>query len=110
MTKGGPAVQLPPPQERLCKKHERPICPSRWKSGHRTTGCWVCMYRYASHRKYEHSEKGRKRSQKYRASEKGQAWLREYQPFRNAQQRAKRLRERLELRPANHRTLRKGDA
>jgi hypothetical protein len=48
---------VPPPAERLCRIHRRPIQPSRWRSGHRTTGCARCKNTQPSHaaaqRKYK---------------------------------------------------------
>jgi hypothetical protein len=32
----------PSPKKRLCKVHGRPIQPSRWRVGHRNTGCSEC--------------------------------------------------------------------
>jgi hypothetical protein len=37
------ATEIPSPHLRLCKKHNRPIIPSAWKSGHRTLGCTNCF-------------------------------------------------------------------
>jgi hypothetical protein len=35
--------KVPPPEERLCKKHGRPITPSSWAHGCRTTECSKCI-------------------------------------------------------------------
>jgi len=35
-------MKIPPPEERLCRNHGRPISVSGWKSGHRTSGCAKC--------------------------------------------------------------------
>ena len=35
-------MEIPPPEQRLCKKHGKPIQPSRWKYGRRTSGCTTC--------------------------------------------------------------------
>jgi hypothetical protein len=35
-------MNIPPPEQRLCVKHGKPICPSFWKAGCRTTGCSKC--------------------------------------------------------------------
>jgi hypothetical protein len=41
-------VKVPPPEKRLCKKHGRPICPSAWLDGRRTSRCAKCIYERAS--------------------------------------------------------------
>jgi hypothetical protein len=33
---------VPPPEERICEKHKRPITPSQWKQGCRKAGCSRC--------------------------------------------------------------------
>ena len=58
-----PVLDAPPPEQRLCKKHGRPILPSQWREGHRNTGCAKCLnthpgYLKKKHR-YETSEKGK---------------------------------------------------
>jgi hypothetical protein len=34
--------EVPAPEQRLCKKHERPIIPHNWKHGNRNVGCSRC--------------------------------------------------------------------
>lgn len=34
--------KLPPPEQRLCKIHNRPITPHAWRTRHRATGCSKC--------------------------------------------------------------------
>ena len=36
------ASEVPPPEERVCKRHNKPICPSRWRNGLRNCGCSRC--------------------------------------------------------------------
>ena len=36
------ALEIPPPEERLCVRHGRPIMPNRWQTGNRTVGCARC--------------------------------------------------------------------
>jgi hypothetical protein len=36
-------VKVPPPEKRLCKKHGKPIYPSKWLEKHRTTECSKCV-------------------------------------------------------------------
>src|ERR1700690_2490960 len=61
--------KVPPPQERLCHRHQRPICPSRWRCGCRTVGCSVCTHHRLDGTKgraqVRHSIKGRQ-AWKYR--------------------------------------------
>jgi hypothetical protein len=35
-------VKIPPPEKRLCRKHGRPITPSHWIRGHKTSDCAKC--------------------------------------------------------------------
>lgn len=35
-------IEIPPPEQRLCKKHRKPICPSSWKQRCRTNQCSEC--------------------------------------------------------------------
>lgn len=35
-------MEIPPPEQRLCRTHGRPIAPSDWKGGHRNTKCSKC--------------------------------------------------------------------
>lgn len=35
-------TNFPPPEQRLCSEHQRPICPRRWKQGYRSKGCCLC--------------------------------------------------------------------
>jgi hypothetical protein len=35
-------IIIPPPEQRLCRKHGKPIMPSQWKKRNRTTGCSSC--------------------------------------------------------------------
>jgi len=37
------ASKVPPPEQRLCRKHNRPILPSRWLNRSRTSGCARCV-------------------------------------------------------------------
>lgn len=37
-------MKIPSPNKRLCKKHNRPICPSVWLKGSRNVGCGRCAY------------------------------------------------------------------
>lgn len=53
-----PGRDIPLPEERLCKKHKRPIIPSRWLNGSRTSGCSKCG------REYARSPKARKKRAK----------------------------------------------
>lgn len=39
---------FPPPEERLCRIHNVPIAPSRWRSGHRHTDCAQCRNNHPS--------------------------------------------------------------
>jgi hypothetical protein len=50
--------EIPPPNKRLCVKHQRPICVSKWKHGYRTNGCAKCAY------EWRRSPKARKRREK----------------------------------------------
>ena len=34
--------EIPPPEKRLCERHNKPICPSKWRSGFRKCGCSRC--------------------------------------------------------------------
>jgi hypothetical protein len=34
--------KVPPPEKRVCIRHNKPICPSRWRNGFRNSGCSVC--------------------------------------------------------------------
>jgi hypothetical protein len=34
---------IPPPEQRLCKKHGKPIMPNQWRSRHYITGCAKCV-------------------------------------------------------------------
>jgi hypothetical protein len=36
-------MEIPPPEQRLCKKHGKPICPSQWRKGCRTSECAKCI-------------------------------------------------------------------
>jgi hypothetical protein len=36
-------LKIPPPEERLCVKHGRPITPSAWKKGCRISECAKCI-------------------------------------------------------------------
>lgn len=38
--------RVPPPHKRLCKIHSRPIQPSKWRQGNRTTKCTLCVNMY----------------------------------------------------------------
>lgn len=42
------AVEVPPPEDRLCEIHGTPISPARWRSGHRKRGCARCRQNYPS--------------------------------------------------------------
>jgi hypothetical protein len=35
--------RVPPPEQRLCERHNKPICPSEWLRGKRTTQCASCI-------------------------------------------------------------------
>ena len=35
-------MELPPPEQRLCKKHGKPIKPSQWRKRCRNSGCSWC--------------------------------------------------------------------
>jgi hypothetical protein len=35
-------VEVPPPEERMCTRHNKPICPSKWRNGFRNSGCSRC--------------------------------------------------------------------
>ena len=63
--------KIPPPQERLCKKHGYPIVPSAWREGHRTTRCWKCKKYYddgTPKPSWTHRRKSNRNRWKYRKS------------------------------------------
>lgn len=66
-----PVLDVPPPEQRLCKKHGRPIQPSKWRHGDRTTGCARCKNTDPSYltrkHKYEISEKGKMMDVRHKA-------------------------------------------
>jgi hypothetical protein len=51
-------MDIPPPEHRLCVKHNKPITPSYWRIRCRTTGCSVCV------RERQRSPEARKRREK----------------------------------------------
>jgi hypothetical protein len=56
---------LPPPEERLCRVHDVPIAPSRWRSGHRHTDCARCRNHHPS-KKRNDAERGYKKMMRNR--------------------------------------------
>jgi hypothetical protein len=47
--------KIPPPKQRLCPKHGKPIRPSAWARGYRKSGCAKCSSEYS------HSPEAQKR-------------------------------------------------
>jgi hypothetical protein len=39
-------MDIPPPEKRPCRIHGKPIVPSRWRAGNRTTMCSTCCTGY----------------------------------------------------------------
>lgn len=67
-------MDVPAPEKRLCKRHNRPIQPSRWLAGQRISGCSKCnnerpIYLKNKH-KYETSEKGKMMDLRHKAGKK----------------------------------------
>lgn len=40
-------IEIPPPEKRLCPKHNKPIFPSAWKRGERKQSCAECKREWA---------------------------------------------------------------
>ena len=44
---------VPPAAERMCERHNKPICPSRWRNGFRKCGCSRCGTELTTSRKWQ---------------------------------------------------------
>ncbi len=65
-------VSVPPPEERLCETHGKPIFPSKWLNGCRKVGCVECQgttRSKTSWNKYNRSVKGKAADTRFRLPE-----------------------------------------
>jgi hypothetical protein len=57
--------EIPPPEERLCKRHGKPILESRWKNRSRNSGCRDCLSGINKQYRQKNKLKTSQRDKKY---------------------------------------------